>query len=365
MHPTPTPGDATEPGPRQPQAPRPAGLRARMAEDFRLALVLMIGGTAVLVVSAFVVYRWHSGNLPGALLNLAIVAGLSAVLAFAVRSRDSRLPAATFVLVTTVATIASAYMFGRTGIYWTFLVLWVSFVLAPAWLALACNLALLAAVLVGNRSLFGAGHEWAAYLATGLMVTTYAWLVSHRLERQRARLQSEAEGDPLTGAGNRRLMRSVLEQALRDSPQGRSAGVLAVLDLDHFKQVNDSHGHEAGDRVLVRLVALLEQRLRKLDGVFRMGGEEFVLLLPGSTMAQAAPRLHALQAELNRGLADMPGAVTVSMGAAEHRPGEGWSQWLSRADAALYRAKQAGRNRVVLADGPAPADAAERRRDPG
>lgn len=339
----------------------PRSLRARMAEDFRLALMLLIGGTGVLVVSIFAVYRWHTGNLSGALLNLGIVLSLTGVLVFAARARDSRLPAAMFVLATTLGAIASAYVFGRTGIYWTFLVLWISFVLAPARLALVCNLALLAAVLVGNRALFDTGHEWAAYFATGFMVTSYAWLVSHRLERQRSRLQAQAEADPLTGAGNRRLMQRELERVLGSTPSEASAGVLAVLDLDHFKQVNDEHGHEAGDRVLVRLVELLEQRLRKLDGVYRLGGEEFVLLLPGTPLAQAAPRLYALQAELNRGLATLPGRVTVSIGAAEHLPTETWSQWLGRADAALYRAKQAGRNRVVLAGGPAPADDAERR----
>lgn len=351
-------------GDSPPLSPRPAGigrLRTRMAEDFRLALMLLIGGTGVFVVSGFAIYRWYSGNLTGALLNLAIVCSLTAVLVVAARGGRNRLAPALFVLLTTLASIASAYVFGRTGIYWTFLVLWISFVLAPARLALACNLALLAAVLIGNRTLFDTGHEWAAYFATGLMVTGYAWLVSHRLERQRSRLQAQAEADPLTGAGNRRLMQRELERVLAATPQAASAGVLAVLDLDHFKQVNDRHGHEAGDRVLVRLVELLGQRLRKLDGVYRLGGEEFVLLLPGTALTQAAPRLYALQAELSRGLAPLPGGVTVSIGAAEHQPGEGWSQWLGRADAALYRAKQAGRNRVVLAGGVVPADAAERR----
>jgi diguanylate cyclase (GGDEF)-like protein len=349
--------------PQQPDPTACTALRARMREDFRLALMLLIGGTGVLVVSIFAVYRWHTGNVTGTLLNLAIVGSVGAVLALAARGDRRGIAPALFVLVATVASIFSAYVFGRTGIYWTFLVLWISFVLAPAWLALACNLALLAAVLVGNRALFDTGHEWAAYFATGFMVTSYAWLVSHRLERQRARLQVQAEADPLTGAGNRRLMQRELDRVLRATAPTDSGGVLAVLDLDHFKQVNDAHGHEAGDRVLVRLVALLEQRLRKLDGVFRLGGEEFVLLLPGTTLAQATPRLFALQAELNRGLAGLPGAVTVSIGAAEHQPGEGWSQWLGRADAALYRAKQAGRNRVVLSGGPAPADDAERRRE--
>lgn len=322
-------------------------LSLRCAEDFRLALMLSIGAVAMLVVSGFAIYRFSSGNVFGGLVNVGIVLALGGVLLWAATGARTRTAAALFIAVATLASIASAYVFGRTGLYWTFLVLWLSFVLAPPRLAALANIALLLAVLVGNHALFGSTTEWAAYLATGGLVTWVAWLAATRLERQRLALQIQADEDPLTGAGNRRSLQRDLER--RQAAGGR--GVLAMLDIDWFKQVNDEHGHAAGDRVLVGLVELLGQRLRKIDGIYRIGGEEFVLLLPEVRLEDAAPRLYALQAELNAGLSRLPGRATVSIGAAPNQPDENWQDWLARADAALYQAKQSGRNRVVIDGG--------------
>lgn len=321
-----------------------AALSARCAEDFRLALMLSIGAVAMLVVSAFAVYRFGSGNIAGGALNVVIVLALGGVLLWALRGASTRLAASAFIAVATLAAIASAYVFGRTGLYWTFLVLWLSFVLAPPRLAMLANLALLLAVLIGNRALFGSSTEWAAYLATGGLVTWVAWLASTRLERQRLALQLLADEDPLTGAGNRRSLQRDLERQ-RAAHRG---GVLAVLDIDWFKQVNDEHGHAAGDRVLVGLVELLGQRLRRVDGVYRIGGEEFVLLLPATPPAALPIVLERLQDSLRSHLRSPGGPVTVSIGAAALHADEAWNEWLARADAALYRAKHAGRDRTEI-----------------
>lgn len=356
---------AGPPAPVSPNSDRARGgwlaaLSARCAEDFRLALMLSIGAVAMLVVSAFAVYRFGSGNIAGGALNVVIVLALGGVLLWALRGASTRLAASAFIAVATLAAIASAYVFGRTGLYWTFLVLWLSFVLAPPRLAMLANLALLLAVLIGNRALFGSSTEWAAYLATGGLVTWVAWLASTRLERQRLALQLLADEDPLTGAGNRRSLQRDLERQ-RAAHRG---GVLAVLDIDWFKQVNDEHGHAAGDRVLVGLVELLGQRLRRVDGVYRIGGEEFVLLLPELGLEDAAPRLYALQAEINAGLSRLPGRATVSIGAARQAADEAWQDALARADAALYRAKQSGRNRVVIDGGSRPPQGERRQAAP-
>lgn len=332
-------------------------LSARCERDFRLALVLSIGLAGMLVVGGFAVYRFSSDHVIGGLVNVSIVAALAGVLVLAVRGSDSRHSGAWFVAVITLASIGSVFVFGRTGLYWAFLVLTVSFVLAPPRLAVAFNSAQLLAVLVGNRELFGSSTEWAAYLTAGALVTWVAWVAAARLTAQHEQLRALADEDPLTGAGNRRSLQRDLER--RRPAAGR--GVLAVLDVDWFKQVNDEHGHAAGDRVLVGLVELLGQRLRKIDGVYRIGGEEFALTLPDARLEEAAPRLYALHAELNAGLSRLPGRATVSIGAAQAQPDEDWRDWLARADAALYGAKQAGRNRVVI-DGGRPAQRDERRR---
>jgi diguanylate cyclase (GGDEF)-like protein len=323
------------------------GLRGRLREDFDLAILLSVGLIAAAVVAGFAVFRFASDNPAGGLLNCVIVAALLAPLLYAARGGRTRHAGAAFVLVTTAACVASVLVFGRTGLFWGFLVLWIHFVVAPRPLALTVNLVLIVSV-AGRPELFDAGTERVAYLVTALMITGFAWLVSSRLDRQRRQLRMLANEDPLTGAANRRQLGADLE-LLTAPPRGQPPAVLAVLDLDHFKRVNDAFGHEAGDRVLVALVEQLSAELREHDGLYRLGGEEFVLLLPQARLDEAGPRLQRLREALNQRLALLPGAVTVSIGAAELKPGEDGSHWLARADAALYAAKQNGRNRVMLA----------------
>jgi len=122
-----------------------------------------------------------------------------------------------------------------------------------------------------------------------------------------------------------------------------------MLDLDHFKSINDIHGHEAGDLILVNLVDIVATRLRSRDGLFRLGGEEFVVVLPGTGAEDAARLAGTLKRTLASTLEGPGGPVTASMGVAEMGEGESVRQWLSRADEALYEAKRAGRDRIVTA----------------
>lgn len=129
---------------------------------------------------------------------------------------------------------------------------------------------------------------------------------------------------------------------------------LLLLDLDHFKQINDRYGHDMGDQVLRRFVTLVQSRTRACDRLFRYGGEEFVLLLLEDTDANGVATVFAnLRACVHAELRVQDAPVTVSAGAALLAPGESREAWLARADAALYRAKQAGRDRLELAPPPA------------
>ena len=164
--------------------------------------------------------------------------------------------------------------------------------------------------------------------------------------RMRA-LQQQVVTDPLTGAFNRRQLDVALAAAVeRRRRTGERASIL-VLDVDRFKDVNDAFGHSEGDRVLKALVALVDRRFRKLDLLFRTGGEEFVLLLPGTRFGDA----FSLAEEL-RGLVAGSGLLpewhlSISVGVAELAIEQSVRGWVEEADAALFRAKRAGRNRVA------------------
>jgi diguanylate cyclase (GGDEF)-like protein len=171
------------------------------------------------------------------------------------------------------------------------------------------------------------------------------------VERQRARAQSleaDTRRDPLTGLGNRRALDHQLPAVLKDAAAAGRPVSLAMLDLDHFKQINDRHGHLVGDRVLVAMAQLLRDCVRQADLIARIGGEEFLTVLPDADEARA----REICERIRRQVADhdwaalAPGlAVTLSVGLASAPPYDE-TALAARADEALYRAKALGRNRV-------------------
>jgi len=172
----------------------------------------------------------------------------------------------------------------------------------------------------------------------------------HHSERA-AEFAESAERDPLTGLGNRRHFDRLSRELLPAAQQHHQALALAMIDIDHFKDVNDAHGHAVGDAVLVTLAQLLRENTRTGDVLARFGGEEFVVLLPDMPLhlaMQVCERLRERVANYPWALANAPAlSVTISIGLTLAPPYEA-AQLLERADAALYSAKRAGRNRIVL-----------------
>ncbi len=167
------------------------------------------------------------------------------------------------------------------------------------------------------------------------------------LEQANNRLEKEALSDALTTLPNRRRFDQVLDQWLREaSLSGSSTFSVAMLDIDHFKPVNDRHGHAAGDRVLRQFSELITSRLRNDDLAARIGGEEFGLLMPGAGTDAAQYALERLRHAVEiHDWNDL--AITLSIGVTEYRPGDIQESLMQRADDALYAAKRTGRNRVV------------------
>jgi len=169
----------------------------------------------------------------------------------------------------------------------------------------------------------------------------------------REKLRAEAIHDPLTGLFNRRYLEETLPRELHRARRGNSPLSVAMLDLDDFKRFNDTFGHDAGDTLLRELGRLLRAKLRKSDISCRYGGEEFVLVLPDSSLADAEQRVEQIRGlikelQIQHG-EQLLGALTVSAGVAqadEHNSDP--SKLLRAADEALYAAKNAGRDRVVV-----------------
>lgn len=180
------------------------------------------------------------------------------------------------------------------------------------------------------------------------------------LERLRADLVDQASRDALTHVHNRRHLALALEAEVARSASTGTALTVVMVDLDHFKQVNDTHGHGVGDELLVFLATTLASSLRGTDVVARYGGEEFVVVMPGADVEVAARRAEEWRvacAGASVQAAAGPVGVTISLGVAEAVPGDTPESLLRRADDALYRAKSEGRDRVVVAGPGAPSRA--------
>ena len=175
------------------------------------------------------------------------------------------------------------------------------------------------------------------------------------LERTLEDLRREATTDALTGIANRRYFDMVLQTMSGDAMNSGDDLSLLLIDIDHFKRVNDTWGHATGDAVIQFVASTLAQSVKGQDCVARYGGEEFAIILPTTSIGDAMHVGENIRTALARRLYvprhldETVGAVTVSIGVACYEPGEPLAEWIQRADAALYEAKKTGRDRVISA----------------
>ncbi len=206
-------------------------------------------------------------------------------------------------------------------------------------------------------------------LLQGVMLAGLAglWTQVRHLQTRQARDSDLARQDELTGLPNRRALNEQLQSLVggrhmghrdvsagqggadRGSADGEMWSVLLV-DIDHFKSVNDTHGHQAGDEVLRAVTLTLRQELREGDMLGRWGGEEFLALLPATGLEGALVAAERLRRAVSLRTFPYAGGVTVSIGVTSALPGDHLERMVARADAGMYRAKRAGRNRVAFSD---------------
>ena len=200
-----------------------------------------------------------------------------------------------------------------------------------------------------------AALDWFKY-ANMVIPFTMLGLLSYHFRLASANVEQQmtemALTDPLTGLFNRRQMNQRLsEEVARFRRQGADFAVI-IADIDHFKEVNDRHGHDMGDKVLARVALLFAEGLRSGDAIARWGGEEFLALLPGAHLRAAeevAERLRSTAAARLGDIEGLSGPLTVTCGVATFAPSASLEACLKAADEALYRGKAEGRNRVIIA----------------
>ena len=252
-----------------------------------------------------------------------------------------------------VSAAYSTHINGHAGLYWAYPAATALFFLLPLREAIGSNIVFVVVMAVVSFLRFPEADFWRITFSLGLtclFAMIFAFLVG-KLQQELTRL---ATTDPLTGCLNRSQLADILNGQIQMRERYERVSSLILLDLDYFKTINDQWGHLAGDKVLTEMALRLRKRLRESDQLFRIGGEEFMIVLPETRQKDADALAHQLLTSISARpfLDDIK--VTASASVAEVSKGETWSIWLNRADQALYEAKSRGRNQVVNAARPLP-----------
>ena len=331
----------------------PPGARAAPAVMAR-SLAYMFGAAGALAIAALALPQHPRADQ----LGMALTAVAQCCVAVAVTVAFDRLPAWAFRALLACATLlvsAEIYFTGDPMSVFAFLYVWIYLY---AFYFLSRSQASLQAALVGGayaavlllRDPAGLSvTRWLITIGTLTAAGALVALLKEQVEGLIARLDDAARTDSLTGLSNRRAFEEAIELEMERARRAGRPLSLLLGDIDHFKRVNDSLGHQAGDEVLRRLGAILCGSKRRIDTAARIGGEEFALLAPDTDEHSAYILAERLRARVEDAFADYVPRPTISFGVASNSRAEESPDQLTRAaDEALYAAKELGRNRTVI-----------------
>ncbi len=317
-------------------------------DDVESYLPLILSSAGALCIVPFVVIRFMNAEYVQAIIDVVLIAGILTIGTVVYKTRRVRYTSIAISILCVGGVLSTVYLNGPEHVYWTYPALLAIFYLLRPVEAIVLTLSMIAALIPVFLPIQSPVETTTVFMSIVLM-SAFAYAFSVVTNGQHDRLIQLATKDPLTGVGNRRALEAKLEDVIRKSRRQPTVASLIMLDLDHFKAVNDRHGHATGDQILKSLTEIVNLRIRVTDSLFRIGGEEFVIVLDGQGREQAqhlAEQLRTL-VEANELVPDHD--VTISLGVAELVDDQTWGQWLHRADQAMYDAKRRGRNITRLA----------------
>ncbi len=319
---------------------------ARITERFNNSLLSALCVSSLVISVPSLVYNLFKSNfaIAAALAAMSLSFGITLwnIQKHGVTSRNTLLLGVTLSLVIS----ALIFMVGGPALLWLYPLAVANYVILPARRALPLNL--LAVALAVPASLSDTSIA-IRFFPSMLLVILFLHIFSLQLKARSQLTNQLITQDKLTQAGNRRALDELMER-IQARPQGQSSKIaMLMLDLDRFKAINDTYGHQEGDKVLQAFSSLIAGRLRRGDHLFRFGGEEFVVVLEGADMDGAMRAAEDFRQRVAEARLGPKGDLTVSIGVAMLGPGEFIDVWITRADAALYEAKRRGRNRVCKA----------------
>ena len=311
----------------------------------RYQLIFLLAVLCLFIMTPFVIIEYIQGNLLQALLGSAIVICFT-FNAFAIFKSQRYYPKSLLGIFTPAVILylsLSIWEGDIVGLLWCYPAILAFYFVLPeksAWLANAALVIVVSPLIYSSHDL----TEAARIFGTLMVVSFLSGFFINIINKQNDKLHRMASTDPLTGLANRKSLSSDLTEAIELAKSHDVNASLILIDIDHFKSINDNHGHEAGDKVLVMVADILSQSTRRTDKVFRVGGEEFLLLCHHTVEREAADLAESLRKAIERLKCHDDVTTTASFGIAQCHKNETWQDWFNRTDKRLYSAKDAGRN---------------------
>ncbi|MEN7343511.1 MAG: GGDEF domain-containing protein [Pseudomonadota bacterium] len=315
---------------------------------------ILLAFSGIAGVGPMAVYRAIEGNFLIAAIDLAAVIGFAAIAWAVYVKRAVRAGSVCMALVAVGTATATVSIRGGSQIIWMYpATVALFYLLKPKEAALASVVAigLVLPTIFEGRDL----GEIAILLASLGVTISLSVAFAAMTAAQQRQLEQITLQDPLTGLGNRRAMAAALDAAIQAARQTKEMFALIMWDIDHFKEINDNHGHASGDAVLTQVTQTVRRGLSETDACYRVGGEEFVVISRNTTLDNAKGFGDQLRKKIAETLvdfdeSDMTLTVTASFGMTEYIAGDTADEILRRADEALYEAKRSGRNRLHMAE---------------
>lgn len=321
---------------------------------------ILLTGCLLSVVAflPFTVFRYISGDYVLAFLEAIMAMSILFVFFYVWRTSKTELPSLLLTMIFLSITVAIIHIQGPTLVYWLFPTTMASYCLLHHRTASVLNLLALFFAFPAIYPKVSLQEVMIIYSSLS-MLSIFGYTFTTVNQNQRRQLSQLAERDALTGALNRRSLDENMQIAINSySRNNTQEKALIILDLDHFKDINDTYGHSRGDEILIHIAELIRSNIRLSDRLFRYGGEEFVILVDNATANDAETLAENIRQRIEKGNIFNKRNVTISLGVADLETGMCAEGWLRQADDALYEAKRSGRNKVCLAGRDTPLAAA-------
>ena len=308
-------------------------------------VLLSLSLLATVTISPFMFFRWFNGDT-----TLAIIDGIISLTAiifflFIYITRKIDVSQKIFAIFLTVATITTVYIKGESQVLWVFpTVIAVYYLMSLKLASIASPLLVISTLIILYPKVDSI--LFFSILATTGLTTALSFVIFRSYHEKQNELSLLASIDSLTSSGNRRALDLKLSEVIASQQRQAYTMSLILIDLDEFKDINDDHGHAVGDQILITVCELITTHTRVLDSLYRYGGDEFIIMPLNMNIKTARILAEKIRYTIEQHTFVDNIKLTLSIGVAEYETHDTLDSWISRADAALYKAKESGRNKV-------------------